>query len=721
MNITNKNLQKLYESKIGHASFSTKKIVAGSVVSCVLDFTVGETGIDDSGSMKILFPIVTDFGVPQFSNPDENNFVSFESSNSDVDIKPISNATGFPAKIHIRPWSKGMQLVFKNTHLQFGDSIKINFKNWKVQTFYEKIFRIKILVDPFATDQFIELPQAISFEVEPDKPDKIVIIAPSEIIKSKPFSFLVKAEDRWGNACFNFDGEVSLVENSDFISLPKKIKLKSGKAMVLTKMINDFGQIQAKFINLVHTSNPILAKINDQNLKMFWADLHGQTEETVGTGTIEEYFNFAKDYSLLDITAHQGNDFQIPKSFWNKINSLSKKMTKQEKFVVFPGFEWSGNSSKGGDRNVLFLEEGNKIFRSSHALVEDISDVKTDAPDITDLFKKLKGTKHIVMAHVGGRYAVMDHHDSESERLVEVHSVWGTFEWILFEALKKGYKVGVMANSDGHDGRVGSSYPGFSEFNNYGGLTCVLAQNLTRNDIFNALRSRHCYGTTGNRMFIDEKVEINDAVLIMGDELSLKKSQKAIIKLRVCGTQPIDLIQVFDTDKCIHTWQPQIPNDHFGIKVLWSGSKVKGRNRKIHWAGKIKTDTNSFEIINSINFFNPEHNHRKNDKTIEFFGATTGGVQGLTLANLEKTKKITITVDDQILPFGLNKLSGIPTQVNMGYLDAKIEVSKVALKRTNRIIDLEIPIQVKPGSNIFVKITQSDGHMAWTSPVFFKK
>lgn len=718
MSLTDKNLQKTYESKIGHATFSTKKVTAGSVINCTLKYTVGETGIDDSGSMKILFPIVTDFGVPQFSNSKKNNFVSFDSSNQNIVVLPISNASGYPAKIHTRPWSKGMQLVFKNTHLKPGDTITVNFKNWKVQTFYEKIFRIKILVDPFATDKFIELPQTISFKVLPDKPEKLVIITPSMVEKDTKFSFLVKAEDQWGNACFNYNGAVKLEKNTDFSDLPSKVELKSGRTLINAKLISDFGTIKAKFNNLVFTSNPVLLQ-TEKNLNMYWADLHGQTEETVGTGTIEEYFNFAKNYSLLDVTAHQGNDFQITKSFWKKINTLSNKMSKSKQFIIFPGYEWSGNSSKGGDRNVLFLEEGNQIFRSSHALVEDISDIKTDAPTIDKLFKKLKGSKHIVMAHVGGRYAEMDTHDPNSEKLVEVHSVWGTFEWILFEALERGYKVGVMANSDGHDGRVGSSYPGFSEFNNYGGLTCILAPKLTKDNIFNALRKRHCYGTTGNRIIIDEKVIVNDKELLMGDELSINKKQKATIQLKVCGTQPIDSIQVFDTNKSIHHWTPEISNKKFGVKILWSGSKVKGRNRKIHWNGTINTQTKNVKVLNSINYFNPAHTFKKEGQVINFSGATTGGVQGLILGNLEKSNKITVITNDKNLSFDLKNLSGIPSISGMNHLDAKIEISKVSLNNQNNVINLEIPLTVKPGSNIFIKVTQNDGHMAWTSPVFF--
>ena len=43
----------------------------------------------------------------------------------------------------------------------------------------------------------------------------------------------------------------------------------------------------------------------------FWGDLHGQSNETLGTNTAEAYFLFARDRAFLDVCSHQGNDFQM--------------------------------------------------------------------------------------------------------------------------------------------------------------------------------------------------------------------------------------------------------------------------------------------------------------------------------------------------------------------------------------------------------------------------
>jgi hypothetical protein len=179
--------------------------------------------------------------------------------------------------------------------------------------------------------------------------------------------------------------------------------------------------------------------------------------------------------------SHQGNDFQITSAFWNELNDLTREYNEDGSFIIFPGYEWSGNTGLGGDRNVLFMREGQQIHRSSHALVDDQGDLPTDANSAEQLFDALKNKDCVVFAHIGGRYAdIRMAHDARIERSVEVHSDWGTFEWLLHDALEQGYRVGILANSDGHKGRHGASHPGASLFGAYGGLSCLLAGELTR-------------------------------------------------------------------------------------------------------------------------------------------------------------------------------------------------------------------------------------------------
>ena len=63
---------------------------------------------------------------------------------------------------------------------------------------------------------------------------------------------------------------------------------------------------------------------------------------------------------------------------------------------------------------------------------------------------RAEGAPVLCIPHVGGRYANLHYaHDRLLERAVEVHSDWGTFDWLLMDAFATGARVGIAANSDG--------------------------------------------------------------------------------------------------------------------------------------------------------------------------------------------------------------------------------------------------------------------------------
>src|SRR5262249_38856386 len=159
-------------------------------------------------------------------------------------------------------------------------------------------------------------------------------------------------------------------------------------------------------------------------LRRYWGDLHGQSGETIGMGSAESYFRYAPDLAFIDMVGHQGNDFQITDAFWAELNRLTAAFDAPGRFVCLPGYEWSGNTGMGGDRNIFFRREGRPIRRSSHILVEGQTSSRA-VYTADELFRALAGEDAVVIAHVGGRYAdIKCAHDGRLERSVEVHSTW---------------------------------------------------------------------------------------------------------------------------------------------------------------------------------------------------------------------------------------------------------------------------------------------------------
>ena len=336
----------------------------------------------------------------------------------------------------------------------------------------------------------------------------------------------------------------------------------------------------------------------------YWGDMHGQSGESIGITTARQYFDFARNKSFLDATGHQANDFQVNNAFWAYLQTLTAQFNEDGTFVTLPGYEWSGNTAVGGDRNVYYRTEGRPIFRSSHALLPDRSDLHTDATDANLLFERLAGEDCVAYAHVGGRYADTAYaHDGRIETSMEIHSAWGTFEWLLTDGFALGHRCGVVCNSDGHKGRPGASYPGAATFGAYGGLTCFYAEELTRDGLFECLRRRHHFGTTGTRMHLDVRVSFagggerfdrdpnvfDDAVsthvgeVMMGD-IVRTGDERVAMHIEVVAHAPIERIEVRNGCDVVRTLRPLRP-----VQPRRSASACSGAARSTGGAGARRT------------------------------------------------------------------------------------------------------------------------------------
>ncbi len=151
--------------------------------------------------------------------------------------------------------------------------------------------------------------------------------------------------------------------------------------------------------------------------------------------------------------------------------------------------------------------------------------------------------------HVGGRTADLKYHEPTLDRLLEVHSTHATSEWFLFDALRRGYRFGVIAGSDSVDGRPGNSHPGHMGVRNVrGGLTAMLAPALTRAALWDALGKRRCYATTGERILLEFRA---------GDATDGRRRRcdgaASRFDVRVEGTAPIETIDFFRGNACLRS------------------------------------------------------------------------------------------------------------------------------------------------------------------------
>ncbi|MCB0188401.1 MAG: DUF3604 domain-containing protein, partial [Caldilineaceae bacterium] len=280
--------------------------------------------------------------------------------------------------------------------------------------------------------------------------------------------------------------------------------------------------------------------------------------------------------------------------------------------------------------------------------------------------------------HVGGRYAdIRRYFDQELGPLVEVVSCWGVFEWLLWDAFDMGYIVGIMCNSDGHKGRPGAEGPGAGEFGIANGLTCVLADSLTRDAVFDALKNRHCYGTTGPR--IDLGFTVNNQP--MGSVL--ETDGPLHIAANVRGTAPIESLTLYQGKEPIQQTQPapfaNCDNSRH-IRIRWSGSRIRGRGRRVTWDGTIRVEGATILDATEFQFDAATDGITSHSaQEIHFKSSTTGDTDGIDLV-LDQASSGTITFTAPVITQTVDLAALVgenrQVQVNCGGIDMTLVIER---------------------------------------------
>ncbi len=726
---------------------------AGSFQSFTIVYTAGRFGIDDTGSIKIGFRFATDFGPVQFDDPKAQGYTTAQASNGAVlELK-------WEFKRNIRPWSRSLYIGVMKHFLRPGDTITVRFGDRRqgspgirVQTYCERNFQFRVLVDAIATYDYVALPQSPGIEIVPGPGVQWRAVLPTVVRQGEQFRLGIKSEDKWGNPSDQNAAPLVLKPSIPVPGLPETLSFEPGNftADAARLSLAEPGDLTIDVHRMDGTwlcrSNPLRIVAAKAELVHFWGDTHGQSDETLGTNSARDYFLFGRDKAFLDVMGHQGNDFQITGPFWRELNELTRAFDRPGRFVCIPGYEWSANTAVGGDRNVHYRREGETIHRSSHAQIfdgPDRGDEATDAHTAHDLFAKLAGKDCVVMAHVGGRYADITYaHDNRLETAVEVHSAWGTFEWIIWDAFEKNYRVGIVANSDGHKGRPGACYPGASFFGSYGGLTCFLAARLDRDAIFEAMRRRHHYATTGNRMILDVTACFGaDATLyhrdpaafdnarsetvrqaMMGDIVRVS-SDGVALEINVEASAPIETVDIFDGFDLLETIRPYKASDLGGrLRLIYQGAEYRGRARTTTWDGGLAIEGNEIERASVINNWNLDRGlQRLNATGAAWKSVTTGNFGGIDIW-LKQGASGRISFETlhargarDIAALGLEphifSAGGLERAVKLYRLPEQMSVTRLQTKRS-------LTLREAGDTRLFVRVTQVDGHRAWSSPIY---
>src|SRR5216117_1948075 len=200
---------------LGRVSCNIDRLVAGEWTEVILDYELGASGMADGAWFKATFKFYSDWALFQTSDPKGANYVSAE-YHAGALVEGQSPATvqslkvRFDQKGHERPYQKAVIVDSVDGYLKAGDHIVIRLGDrrlggpgTRVQTFVEKGFKFRCYVDPLGTSRFAAVPNDIVFDIVPGPPAKVLMNASRLVRVGERVTLRVRAEDRWGNACWS--------------------------------------------------------------------------------------------------------------------------------------------------------------------------------------------------------------------------------------------------------------------------------------------------------------------------------------------------------------------------------------------------------------------------------------------------------------------------------------------------------------------------------------
>ncbi|WWC88237.1 uncharacterized protein L201_003143 [Kwoniella dendrophila CBS 6074] len=756
------------------------QLIAGSWQEIRLTYTVGSSGLADGAWIKATFKTPLIFRVVfQTSDPKAANYVSAEYEAAELLPGQIPStvqglSVRFDQKGHERPFQKSIIVDIVDGFLNVGDKIHLRLGDRRMGGAGTRVqtFRFRFYVDPVGTSRFSAVPNDIRLQIVPRPPNNIVVLAPRLVQPSQdPVKVVVRAEDIWGNTITNTPLSIVLnlintrtkeTEEWRNIQLPANgwstrtevFELsKSGSYRIEAGLPVDKAYVKA--------GSTLITIDSDSPGSIYYGDLHVHSDDTVGTNDSLYNFSYAKECAGLDVVGYTANDFNVTKDNWDATVKLIDELNK-----IYPGTEWCGNTAVGGDHNVVFLDDHNREFpydrhdnvaRSFEWNDQMQSDtIEPGTWPIDDLYATYahQPESHLLIPHIGGRRANLGWNHPKLERLIEVGSAWGHFEWFLHDAISRGYKLGVSANSDEHRGRCGGGIPGTAVFGTRGGLTGIVAGKLNKPTIASALRARHTFATTGQRLVGLTWLESHSAVK-QGDEVKINSSS-AKIGFRFLGQSAgFQSIKAYSSqgiilDRNLHA---EVGYSESHIRVSWGGARVKDRYREAKWHG-VLTVTNG--IVRGIKRMSDDNTHPEethwtdNEGRIHFTSSTSGDVDGIVLdiewfggivgqIQVDGAIEGYVKVGDPLKPppfrhspiFSLKAeraiLYGQTAKVKeeLGGVDMFVAIERIAKPNTlPTALSGVLDIQAKNGPHGFEPVwfvaEQVDGPKVWTSPIFLE-
>jgi Protein of unknown function (DUF3604) len=480
-------------------------VTASSSASFQLVYEVGPLGIAKEGGIYLQVSPFWGWSTPQVEDSEAPGYTTVEASARDIELKPRT----------LGPQLLVLEVVGRP--LVAGERVTLVYgagpEGASTDRFAERGSRFWFAVDGDGDGVRAVLPASPAVDVLPGKPAQLHVTLPSTARPGEQVPVTLALLDAAGNAGTPAEAEIRFAKPLPGLELPASVSLAPADRgrKTVHGIAREPGIVRLRADGpdgLSAESNPLL--ISREGPRVLWGDLHGHSNFSDGTGTPEQYFEYARDVAGLDVAALTDHDhwgvllLDAHPEMWDEIQRQTRRFHEPGRFVTLLGYEWT--SWIQGHRHVLHFADQARL----------LSSLDPDFASPVQLWRALAGQPALTFAHhsaggpVATNWAIPP--DPVLEPVTEIVSAHGSSEApdspepiydpvagnFVRDALGRGYRFGFIGSGDSHDG-----HPGLVQLTApSGGLAAILSEERTREGVLAALRARRVYATNGPRILL---------------------------------------------------------------------------------------------------------------------------------------------------------------------------------------------------------------------------
>lgn len=529
-------------------------VVASSLQRIAVGFEVGTRGIAEGGRLFVMPEPFWSWSEAQVEDPDAFGFTTAKAPRANIELVPEGPGASFRVEGGALAPGERIDIV-----------VGAGRRGTRVDEFAEHGSEILLALDGDGDGTRRWLPESLQLDVVARQGVRIVAFGPADVAPGDAIEVSIAVLDALGNRArwpgdldsvagreanrFNLErtnGDaivsqapvISATPEQDAYRIRLSVPEEPGTLRLAVRGHGAFEGFEA-------TVNPIV--VRNSSRRLVWADLHGHSRFSDGTGSPDDYFSYARDIARLDVAALTDHDHwgvrPLDKNpdLAAKILQSAQAFHEPGRFVTIPGYEWT--NWLHGHRHVLYFDDQAPILSAI--------DPATDRPD--ELWQALRGQPALTFAHHSAGDPVATNWfyapDPEIEPLTEISSIHGMSEAadsprpvhggipgnFVRDVLLHGIQLGFIGSGDSHDG-----HPGLVHLvSGQGGLAGIFTESLDRASLLVAMQRKQTFASNGIRpwleVFIDET--------FMGGSLPAQ-TKDSILRVRFEATGAIDHIDL---------------------------------------------------------------------------------------------------------------------------------------------------------------------------------